>query len=479
MTRTSATNLTKKRWHWPGQMRMRENITGYLFISPAMLIIAVFGLFPIGYAIYMSLYRWRVTRGQFKGIENYHEIIGDWDGLAITLVGFFILYIAYWLWMNALNPKSKSWQPPLPVLTVLAILPFIGLAYIFLRAGMINVMTRLMVMAEMDSSLVIEAGSVASASIVVGLVLLVLGLLVLPAMFWVWRRFVTNEDDQHMLIRLCVAFLFIAVSFGVIAFGWDKMTGAAKDTRFLDGMVITFYYAFSSVPLQLGLGLLLAYVLYQKIHGKELFRMLFFLPYVTPAVAAAVVFRTVFSPRDYSLANQVIGWMGIEPQRWLSEPAPFLNALFGWNLGGFAAGPSMALMAIVIYGIWTYTGYNAVIFLAGLGSIPGDLYEAARVDGANQWYQFRYITIPLLSPITFYLSVLAFIGTFKAFNHVYVMRTPQSLGTVDAASIVIFDSFRTNREYGLATAQAIVLFLIILAITQVQRNVLEKRVFYG
>ena len=196
-------------------------------------------------------------------------------------------------------------------------------------------------------------------------------------------------------------------------------------------------------------------------------------------MAAAVVFRTVFSPRETALANQVVGLIGISPQRWVGEPAPFVNAIFGSSFDGFLAGPSMALVSVIILGIWTYVGYNAVIFLAGLGGIPGDLYEAARVDGANEWHLFRHITLPLLSPITFYLSILGFIGTFQAFSTLYAMRVPQSLGTTDTVSIVIFDTFYAASRYGQATAQAVLLLLIILAITQFQRSVLEKRVFYG
>ncbi|MGV2434941.1 MAG UNVERIFIED_CONTAM: sugar ABC transporter permease [Anaerolineae bacterium] len=117
--------------------------------------------------------------------------------------------------------------------------------------------------------------------------------------------------------------------------------------------------------------------------------------------------------------------------------------------------------------------------MAGLGSIPGDLYEAAKVDGANDWHLFRRITLPLLSPVTFYLSVLGFIGTFKSFDSIYVMRDRFAKGTTDTASIVIFDSFRTDNNWSYAAAQAIILLLIILALTAVQRNVFERRVFYG
>ncbi len=409
---------------FPRWSTIRENFVGYLFVLPATIIIFLFGLFPIIYAAYMSLYRWRVRQGTFhcaRGVDlpegvglfsvqglgtiisqgqvgllldgcltNYTSVVGNWWGALWFVAGFGLLMLAYWLWNNA-----------------------------FKR---------------------IEA-----------------------------HRFV---------YQLVTAFIVVGMGLFTIAYGWGLMMDSGDDD-FLQGLVYTFYYAFGSVPFQLGFGLVLAYILYQNIRGRELYRIIFFLPYITPAVAAAVVFRIVFSPRDNALANSILGWFGVPAQRWIAEPQPFLNALFGLNLEGFWAGPSMSLVSVILLGIWTYTGYNAVIFMAGLGSIPNDLYEAARVDGANQWHQFRYITLPLLSPITFYLSILAFIGTFKAFNSIYVMRDPFAQGTTDTASIVVFDTFFKANQFGYATAQALVLFLIILALTQVQRTVFERRVFYG
>ena len=175
----------------------------------------------------------------------------------------------------------------------------------------------------------------------------------------------------------------------------------------------------------------------------------------------------------------MVGLFGIEPLSWIAESESLINILFNLNLEGFWAGPSLAMVSVILFNIWTYTGYYTVVFLAGLGSIPGDLYEAAKVDGANDWHLFRRITLPLLSPVTFYLSVLGFIGTFKSFDSIYVMRDRFAKGTTDTASIVIFDSFRTDNNWSYAAAQAIILLLIILALTAVQRNVFERRVFYG
>ena len=175
----------------------------------------------------------------------------------------------------------------------------------------------------------------------------------------------------------------------------------------------------------------------------------------------------------------------MQSQKWLFEPKPMLEILlgsdtiFGIPIEGFWAGPSMALWSITLFGIWTFIGYNTVIFLAGLGNIPVELYEAAEIDGANHWKLFRHITIPLLSPVTFYLSLIGFIGTFKAFNHIYVMQQPSAQGTVETASVAIFNTFFKASQFGYATAQAMLLFGIILYLTFVQNKIFGERVFYG
>ncbi len=370
-------------------MDIQEQLTGYLFIAPALIVISIFGLFPIFYAVYMSTFRWRVRKTKFLGLGNYEKALGDWQGVAIFILGFLLLALAYWVWRRA----SRAWS---------------------------------------------------TAKLVTGLVTA----LVLTGAGW------------------------------SLMTGWQRML-ASGDDNFLNALPITVFYALGTVPAEIGLALILAYLLYQKIRGQELFRMLYFLPYITPAVAAAVVFRTIFNPRDTSLANQFLNWIGMESQKWLFESRPFVNVMFGLNLEGLKAGPSMALVAVIFFGIWTYVGYNTVIFLAGLGSISNELYEAAQIDGANRWQSFRHITMPLLSPVTFYLALIAFIGTFKAFNHLYVMRSPAALGTVDTTSLVIFDTFYKANQFGYATAQAIILFFIILALTLVQNKVFGEKVFYG
>ncbi len=392
-----------------------DNIAGWLFAGPAVLLIFIFGIFPIGYALYMSLFRWRIRQGDslcnaFEPtgdavgdifgqigacLSNYSSAgFGDWGGLAIFIGGFLLIGAAYWVWN--------------------------------------------------------------------------------------WKR-LHGDAMSKFALRAVLTLSVIAFAFAVIAQGYNIMIDAlpSRDRGFLQGLQITVYYAFGSIPIQLALGLVLAYILHQKVRGKAFFRIVFFLPYITPTVAAAIVFGTVFSGRDTSLANQIVTAFGGDVQRWLSEPRPMLNVMFGWELEGFIAGPSMALFTVILLGIWTYTGYNAVIFMAGLGNIPSDLYEAARVDGAKEWHLFRHITLPLLSPVTFYLSILGFIGTFTAFNTLFVMRTPASQGTLNTSALVLFDTFQSQNRWGVATAQAILLMAIVLILTQIQRSLFEKRVFYG
>ena len=377
----------RKRIRW---IDLQEHLTGYLFIFPAVAIITMFGFFPIGYAVYMSLFTWRVKKGAFIGIDNYSKAVGDWGGALIFIVGFGVLYLAYLCWDRAFKASS----------------------------------------------------------------------------------------DRGMILRLLAAILLIGAWF-VIPQGWNPMM-LKGDDDFLVSLPITVFYALSTVPAELAIAMVLAIILFQKIKGQEFFRMIYFLPYITPVVASSVVFRSMFSSRDSSLANRFLDFLGLPIQKWLFEAKPINEILFNLkDLEGFLAGPSMALVTISLFGIWTYIGYNTVIFLAGLGAIPPELYEAAEIDGAGKLALFRNITLPLLSPVTFYLALIAFIGTFKAFNHIYVMRTSSALGTVDVTSIYIFDTFYKANNFGYAASQAILLFIIILAMTFVQNKVFGEKVFYG
>jgi len=308
------------------------------------------------------------------------------------------------------------------------------------------------------------------------LLFILAGVILIVAAYWIWNKAFRSLSKGEMIARIIGAILLLAGGVIFIS-GWAQMNETG-DPRFLESLIVTLYYALGTVPAEIVIGMVLAFILYQDIKGKDTFRMIFFLPYVTPAVSTAVVFQIIFSNRPTNIANTVIGLFGIDPLKWRFESKP-VTTLLGMNLEGFWSGPSLALVTIILFGVWTFIGYNTVIFLAGLGNVPKELYEAAEIDGAKKVDMFRYITMPLLSPVTFYLTLVAFIGTFKAFNHLYVMRTPSARYSVITTSILIWDRFYKANQYSIATTQAIVLFLVILGLTFAQNKLLGEKVFYG
>ena len=175
--------------------------------------------------------------------------------------------------------------------------------------------------------------------------------------------------------------------------------------------------------------------------------------------------------------------LGLEPLQWLWEPKGIFK-LMATSIGiqnwpSWADGPSLALVVIIIFSIWVFVGYDIVIYLAGLGNISREMSEAAEVDGASRWQVFRYITFPMLSPTTYFLTIIAIIGTFKAFNHIWVMRLDAALGTTDTFSVVIFTEFFEKLRYGYASAMAFVLFAIIIVLTYLNTKTQGSKVFYG
>ena len=210
-----------------------------------------------------------------------------------------------------------------------------------------------------------------------------------------------------------------------------------------------------------------------------------FLPYVTPVIASAVVFRVIFSPHPSSIANRFWELLGFEAPRWLYESRSIVAVILEaigiehYPVWVETAFPSVALVSIIFYNIWVYVGYDVVILLAGLSAIPQHFYEAAEIDGANSWQTFRNVTLPHVSPTLFFLSMVAVIGTFKAFNHIYILRTPGARDSVDVLSVAIFDQIFEFHNAGYASAMAFVLFVAILALTFLQNRILGKRVFYG
>jgi len=265
----------------------------------------------------------------------------------------------------------------------------------------------------------------------------------------------------------------------------------AGDKGMFTSLRVTVWYSLGTVPVQLALGLLLASFLYQKIPAKQVFRVIYLLPYIVPSVASAAVFERLFSLKPESFANQVLALFGRPPAQWLLEPKGIFFLLSGERMAvvsesviadywlSWAQGPSLALVSIMFFNWWVFVGYNALIYTNGLSNIPRQLYEAAEVDGAGKLAVFFKITLPMLSPTTYFLTLLGIIGTFKAFAHIYVLRHPAARGEVDPMSVQIFFTFFRKSRFGYAAALSLLLFAIVLVLTLVQRRIMKERVHYG
>lgn len=293
---------------------------------------------------------------------------------------------------------------------------------------------------------------------------------------------------------ILVVFEFFPVFYGfyISLCNW-KVTGcyeflgagnyvrAFQDPEMWHSLAVTAWYSIMSVVIQLSIALALAYLLFQNIRGKAVYRMLFFMPYITSTVASAAVWAFLYNP-DKGLINEILNAVGVQGLKWLGEPRGIFELLLlpaGLKLPEWAAGPSLALVAIFIYTTWVFVGYDTTIFLAGLGNIPTELYEAARIDGASGWHLFRRITIPLISPQTFFLLILTVIGTFKAFNHIYVMTLGGPGNATTTTSIFIFQQMYQFNRYGYSAALSFVLFIVILALTILQNYFAGRRVVYA
>ena len=303
----------------------------------------------------------------------------------------------------------------------------------------------------------------------------IFGLLLMIASYWVWSEF--KNKFSNKIYCLLISLLLLVFSLFLINISWADMM-AKGDEDFLNSLIYIFYYSFFAITTEVGLGLLIAFALYQKLKGKQLFQMVLLFPYITPAVMGGAVFFIIFGKAENSILNEFIGYFGYDPQMWLFDKRKLSEVLFGIKMEGFFAGPSLALTTSIFYGVWSYTGYYAIILLAGLSIIPSDLYEAAKAEGASRWQTFTKITIPLLMPIIFFLLLTGFINSFQAFNHILVMKTSSAGETMDVVTIEIFDHFWDRVKFGYAAAEGVVLFIILNVLAISQYVIFRKRLNY-
>jgi multiple sugar transport system permease protein len=243
----------------------------------------------------------------------------------------------------------------------------------------------------------------------------------------------------------------------------------------------TLWYAGIAVSLGVGLAVVFAQLLHGRIWGRSGYRVVYFLPYVTSTVAAAVVWRWIFQPR-VGVANAVLSWLGLPGQTWADEPRgvfELIGQAAGVPLTGVLAGPSLALVTVALVSVWYSVGFNTVVALAGLTTIPAELYEAARIDGAERWQLFRHVTLPLLTPTLLFLLVVETIRSFQAFDFFYQMMASVPVPAARVVTVYLYEQGFKAFNLGYGAAVGLVLFAIIFGLTLVQFRATRDRVVYA
>jgi len=239
--------------------------------------------------------------------------------------------------------------------------------------------------------------------------------------------------------------------------GFKNFTDLMRDKLFYQSLFNTFYFTAICLLIEVGLALFLAALLDRKIRGIIFFRTIYFSPFVMTLVVASVVWLWMYQS-DVGLINNLLRKIGIQGPTWLFD--------MHWSMIG-----------IVIMTVWKWLGYDVVLFLAGFQGIPKVYYEAARIDGANWWSMFFYITFPLLSPITFFVIVMLIIRSLQTFDQVYIMtQGGPANSTATIAYVIYINAFKFGRM-GYATSMAWILFGLILVIAFIQWKVAKKWVF--
>ncbi len=275
---------------------------------------------------------------------------------------------------------------------------------------------------------------------------------------------------------LILAVIFMVIPMVMVFYvsftNWDMVSPVKKfvglknyiyifhDEKFLKSIRNTFYFASVKIPLDLLISLFIAVLLDKNIRLKKFYRVSYFAPVITPMVAVALIWIWLYDP-SFGPLNQILRFLGLKPLKWLYDPK--------W-----------AMPSIILFSLWKGLGYDVIIFLAGLQSIPNHLIEAALIDGANSRQAFFKITLPLLSPIIYFVVLMGIINSFKIFTQISVM-TPNG-GPLYSTGVMVFYIYQQafeNYKMGRASAAAVVLFGMVMALTQVQRKLGKKTVSYS
>ncbi|SDD82452.1 sn-glycerol 3-phosphate transport system permease protein [Paenibacillus sp. UNCCL117] len=240
--------------------------------------------------------------------------------------------------------------------------------------------------------------------------------------------------------------------------GADNYTYLLTNELFYKVLKVTFTYTILDVTLTLAIGLLLALLFNVTSRAFNFMRSVIFMPYYISMVIVSMIFLWIFNGQ-FGLANEVMAMFGVEPINWLTNT-------------------KTAIWVLVIVSVWKGVGFAMIIFIAGLRGIPVEYYEASSIDGANKWWQFWQITLPLLSPITLFLVVTNFISSMQVFQSVDIMTNGGPLDSTKAMVYWIYDMAFAEFRTGRASALVIIFFVIIVLFTMLQMYVSRKKVHY-
>lgn len=245
-----------------------------------------------------------------------------------------------------------------------------------------------------------------------------------------------------------------------INYGIQNYKDLFADAIFLRSLKNTGIYVVFVVPCSIAISLLIATLLNSKIKCLGLFQTVYFLPYVTSVIAIGLVWKWIFNS-NYGLLNYILGWFGIDAIEWL---------------GGVST-TKYCLPALIIFAIWKSLAFDILIFLSGLQNISQDLYNAAKIDSTPRWRVFWKITVPEIMPLISYAFVMGMINAFKVYNEVFALFGTNQASARSAITVVyyIYDKFYNSQKYGIASAAAVVLFLIMLVLTMIQRRMGNKK----
>lgn len=262
-----------------------------------------------------------------------------------------------------------------------------------------------------------------------------------------------------ILFAFILAFLNWDGNNSITWAGLENFIYLGADKYFKKSLINTIIYAVGTVPLTLVCSLGLAVVLNQNVKGRNFFRTVSFFPYVASLVAVAVVWNMIFNP-SYGPVNMLLMKLGVEsPPRW-------------------AADKDFAMITVILFSVWKNMGYYMIIYLAGLQGISGEMYEAAGLDGANSWQKFKNITWPMLSPTTFFVTIMLTVSCFKVYDLIYMITQG---GPGDATLVLVYHIYNTafiSWDLGYASAISIVLFILVLTVTIIQFRGEKKFVNY-